>query len=239
MENRWFMELNANLAVRVVVDSTSLPWVDSPQSGVQRRLLARVGDEVALATSIVRYAPGSRFSPHRHELGEEFIVLEGEFCDELGRYGRGTYVKNPPGSLHAPWSTAGCTIFVKLRHLDAADQGRVVVYSDAAAWQPGLVEGLSVMLLASFGAQHTALVRWAPQTYFTLHRHFGGEEIFVLDGVFEDEYGRYPAGTWIRNPHWSRHEPFSTEGCTIFVKTGHLPIPGVVGGGTIGNQGTR
>jgi anti-sigma factor ChrR (cupin superfamily) len=65
-------------------------------------------------------------------------------------------------------------------------------------------------------------VRWAPQTYFNPHRHYGGEEIFLVDGVFEDEHDRYPAGSWIRSPHMSSHQPFSKEGCTIFVKTGHL-----------------
>jgi anti-sigma factor ChrR (cupin superfamily) len=68
----------------------------------------------------------------------------------------------------------------------------------------------------------STLVRWAPQTYFNPHKHYGGEEIFVVDGVFEDEHGRYPAGSWIRSPHLSLHQPFSKEGCTIFVKTGHL-----------------
>jgi anti-sigma factor ChrR (cupin superfamily) len=85
-----------------------------------------------------------------------------------------------------------------------------------------MVPGLTVLPLSSFGTTSTALVRWAPGTYFNPHRHFGGEEIFVIDGVFEDEHGRYPQGTWLRSPHMSVHKPFSVEGCTIFVKTGHL-----------------
>lgn len=189
---------------------------------MQRRLLAREGDEVAKATLVVRYAPGSTFAAHRHDLGEEFIVLEGEFCDEAGVYGPGTYVRNPPGSSHAPWSTAGCIIFVKLRQLDVRDQQRVVVDSRDASWLPGQVAGLTVLPLANFDAEQTALVNWAPGTVFHRHRHVGGEEIFVLEGTFEDEFGRYPAGSWIRSPHMSQHHPFSTEGCTIWVKVGHL-----------------
>lgn len=50
------------------------------------------------------------------------------------------------------------------------------------------------------------------------------KEILVLSGVFEDEYGSYPAGTWLRSPHLSRHQPFSRSGCTIYVKTGHLMV---------------
>ncbi len=185
-------------------------------------MLARDGDEVAVATSMVRYAPGSRFSRHVHELGEEFFVLEGEFCDEAGNYGPGTYVRNPHGSSHAPWSVTGCTIFVKLRQMLAHDQQRVVVDTRTAQWQPGLVPGLAVMPLATFETRHTALVRWAPGTQFQSHRHLGGEEILVLAGVFEDEHGCYPQGTWLRNPHLSEHRPFSAQGCTILVKTGHL-----------------
>jgi len=65
-------------------------------------------------------------------------------------------------------------------------------------------------------------LRWAPETLFKPHVHPGGEEIFVLSGVFEDELGVYPQGTWLRNPSYSQHHPFSRGGCTIFVKTGHI-----------------
>ena len=82
--------------------------------------------------------------------------------------------------------------------------------------------GLTVLPLSQFGTQHTALVRWSPGTHFNRHRHYGGEEIFVVDGTFEDEHGRYPKGAWLRSPHLSEHQPFSTSGCTILVKTGHL-----------------
>ena len=82
--------------------------------------------------------------------------------------------------------------------------------------------GLTVLPLSEFGTSHTALVRWAPETYFSPHRHWGGEEIFVVEGVFSDEHGDYPAGSWLRSPHMSQHQPFSREGCLILVKTGHL-----------------
>lgn len=217
------MKLNANLSLRVVVDSNQLDWLDSPATGIQRKLLERDGAEVARATSIVRYAPGSHFAKHKHDLGEEIFVLEGVLSDDSGSFGPGTYIKNPPGSAHAPSSQFGCTLLVKLRHLDPEDKQPVVVDTQAGTWFPGLVPGLSVMPLSEFGTQHTALVRWAPGTRFQPHRHFGGEEIYVVAGVFEDELGRYPAGTWIRSPHLSAHQPFSSEGCTILVKVGHLP----------------
>ena len=93
--------------------------------GVERRMLDRIGDEVARATSIVRYAANSRFSPHVHDEGEEFLVLEGVFQDEHGDFPAGTYVRNPPQSRHTPGSEPGCVLFVKLRQFDPADRTQV------------------------------------------------------------------------------------------------------------------
>ena len=216
------MKINADVSQRVVRDANAMSWTESPSPGVTRKMFERDGEEVARATSVVRYGPGSRFSRHVHERGEELFVLDGEFCDDTGRFGPGSYLRNPPGSAHAPWSESGCTLFVKLRYFDPDDQARVVVDTQREPWLPGLVPGLSVMSLHAFRTERTALVRWAPGTHFNPHRHDGGEEILVVEGIFEDEHGRYPAGSWLRSPHLSTHRPFSEEGCIILVKTGHL-----------------
>lgn len=217
------MQLNADFSQRALIRPADSPWVASPMPGVERRMLDRIGEEVARATSIVRYAAGSHFSEHHHPGGEEFLVLDGVFSDERGDYPAGTYVRNPIGSHHAPFSREGCTIFVKLMQFDAADDQPVVIDSTQAQWRPGLVQGLQVLPLHQHGTEHVALVRWAPGTYFTAHRHWGGEEILVLEGTFQDEFGDYPAGSWLRSPHLSQHTPFSEAGCLIWVKTGHLP----------------
>jgi anti-sigma factor ChrR (cupin superfamily) len=115
------MNLNADFTKRAIVHAATLDWKASPMPGVERRMLDRIGDEVARATSIVRYAPGSHFSPHMHGGGEEFLVLEGVFQDEHGDFPSGCYVRNPPGSRHTPGSTLGCTMFVKLWQFDLAD----------------------------------------------------------------------------------------------------------------------
>jgi anti-sigma factor ChrR (cupin superfamily) len=217
------IELHGDWRQAVAVNSTALPWMASPAAGVERRLLERLGGEVARATSVVRYAPGSRFAQHSHGGGEELLVLEGTLADEQGTYPAGTYLRNPPGSAHAPFSTGGCTLLVKLQQMHPQDQERVVINTRDAAWHPGLVDGLEVMPLHGFGSEQVALVRWAPGTQFQAHSHPGGEEIFVIEGVFEDEHGTYPAGSWLRNPPGSVHRPWSESGCTIWVKTGHLP----------------
>jgi len=218
------MELHADLGQRAVLDTGSVPWLPSPMAGVDRLLLDRQGGEVARATSIVRYAPGNRFERHTHGGGEEILVLEGTFSDETGDFPAGTYLRNPVGSSHAPFSSEGCTILVKLQQMHPADQQRLVIDTHRAAWVPGLVPGLTVLPLHAFGSEHVALVRWAPGTVFQPHGHPGGEEIVVLAGVFQDEHGSYPTGSWLRNPPGSTHRPWSEAGCTIWVKTGHLPV---------------
>jgi len=216
--------LNADLAQRVVVAPPSEgSWVPSPEPGVHRHRLDRIGGEVARATSIVRYDAGSHFPRHTHGGGEEYLVLEGTFSDERGDHPAGTYVRNPPGSAHAPFSKDGCTVFVKLWQCAAGDTEPVCLDTTRAPWRPGLVPGLSVLPLHEFDGVSTALVRWAPDTRFNAHSHPGGEEILVLRGLFRDEQGSYPAGTWLRNPRWSRHAPFTgSEGALIYVKVGHL-----------------
>ena len=217
------MQLYSNFNERVVLRPEDREWVASPASGVERQMLDRIGDEVARATTIVRFAPNSSFDAHGHEKGEEYLVLDGVFSDESGDYSAGHYVRNPPGSSHTPFTREGATIFVKLRQFDPMDLAQKVIDTRNATFSPGLVDGLSVLPLHSVGTESVALVKWEPGTHFNRHRHWGGEEILVLDGTFQDELGDYPKGTWLRNPHLSEHTPFSEEGCLIYVKTGHLP----------------
>lgn len=216
------MNFDQDLSRRVVIQQSTLPWVAAPGTGVQYRWLEGGADTAVRTTAIVQLAPGTGIASCTDGLGDEIVVLDGILSDGFGNYSKGSYIKNPPGSSHPCESASGCTLFVKRHHLEAEDDRRIVVDSATMPWYQGLVDGLAVMPLSEFGTQHTALVRWAPGTRFNPHRHYGGEEIYVLDGVFEDEYGRYPAGSWLRSPHLSAHCPYSIEGCTIFVKTGHL-----------------
>lgn len=217
------MEINDDFQARVVITPDDMSYVSSPSPGVERIMLDRIGGEVARATSIVRYAPGSEFPPHVHTGGEEYLVLEGVFSDEHGDFPTGSYVRNPMGTRHAPFTRDGATILVKLWQFQEGDDRQFAVDTRAQAFVPGLVDGLSVLPLHSFGTENVALVRWAPGTRFKPHRHWGGEEIYVIEGTFADEHGVYPAGSWLRNPDGSDHTPFTTEeGALIYVKTGHL-----------------
>ena len=215
--------LNMDFNQRVVIETSAMDWVPSPAPGVLRKPLAREEKERGHATSIVRYEPGSRFESHGHPLGEEILVLDGVFSDESGSYGPGMYFRNPPGSSHAPFSEEGCLLFVKLHQFQAEDTAHVAIDTHGAQWLPGQ-GGLTVLPLHSFGGENVALVRWPEGERFQPHRHYGGEEILVLEGELVDEHGRYPAGTWIRSPHNSQHFPYAEKETLIWVKTGHLGI---------------
>jgi hypothetical protein len=120
------MNLHADFSLRAAVHTEATPWLPSPMPGVDRRMLDRIGGEVARATTVVRYAPNSRFSAHVHTGGEEYPVLDGVFQDEHGDFPVGTYVRNPPGSRHTPRSDNAATILVKLWQFDPDDRTQVV-----------------------------------------------------------------------------------------------------------------
>jgi anti-sigma factor ChrR (cupin superfamily) len=218
------MEPRADFGRREVVRPDGEAWRPAPMTGAEYHVLDSLGDEVARKTSIVRCAAGAPFNANDRGDGEEFLVLAGSLHDDAGDYSAGTYVRNPVGTAQASWAGPdGAVLFVKLRQVAAADTQRVVIDTRAARWSQGLVPGLTVLPLHEHGSEHVALVRWAPLTRFRPHQHWGGEEILVLDGVFEDEHGTYPKGTWLRSPHLSAHHPFTgPQGALIYVKTGHL-----------------
>jgi anti-sigma factor ChrR (cupin superfamily) len=215
--------VNADFSRRVAIATRTLPWTPSPQPGVERRLLDRIGGEVARATSLVRYAPASKFPPHEHGLGEEFLVLEGVFSDEHGDYPAGTYVRNPPNSRHAPRTAPGCIILVKLRQMPLSEHGRTVVDTAKAKWRPGERDGHTILDLYSSAGERVTLERLAAGAALPVRVVPGGEEIFIVSGELTDAEGRHGAETWIRNPDGYRSLLRSESGAVYWAKRGHLP----------------
>jgi len=191
-------------------------------AGVERRMLERDGDEVARATSIVRYAPKSRFSAHTHAGGEEFLVLDGTFSDETGDFPAGTYVRNPVGSSHTPSSAGGCVIFVKLWQMPPEDQNFVRIdINDRAAWTQGEA-GEEVLKLHVCPHEYVRILRWQAGIELSERSFPDGAEYFVLDGEFSDADDSYEKGTWLRIPPGGAHTPVTAPGCMVYIKTGHL-----------------
>lgn len=217
------MELNTDFSRRVLVRTDALPWTPSPTAGVDRRMLDRIGGEVARATSIVRYAPGSRFPAHTHDGGEEFVVLDGVFQDEHGDYPTGTYVRNPPTSRHRPGSAVGCTIFVKLWQFDPADRTAVTIRMDD---QRLLVDpdrpGVSVVPLFADGRETVQMEQWAPGSRIALDAP-GGAELLVLDGSCEESGDVLKVHSWLRVPVGGEINAVAGDsGTRVWIKTGGL-----------------
>lgn len=187
-------------------------------------MLDRIGDEVARATSIVRYLPGSSFPRHSHEKGEEFLVLEGVFSDELGAYPAGTYVRNPPGSAHNPFSTDGCRILVKLRQFNAADLTPVVIDTrDGQSWQMDEASGGEIRTLHSFGDEQVSMLRFKSGQDISLNVDYGGLEWLLLSGSLRFDSSDYSAESWFRFPAGDSFKMHAIEDCRIWQKIGHLP----------------
>ncbi|MGH6892288.1 MAG: cupin domain-containing protein [Dongiaceae bacterium] len=217
------MELNADFSQRVVVHAARLAWVPSPMAGVERRMLDRIGDEVARATSIVRYAQQSHFSSHTHGGGEEFLVLDGVFQDEQGDYPAGSYVRNPPTSSHTPGSELGCIIFVKLWQFEADDRMHVRIDTGKTPFSPAPDRpSVHVMPLFRGTCENVRLERWASNAHIELTAQ-GGLELLVLDGHFRDGAEDFTAQSWLRLPTGATlRAKAGAEGCKVWVKTGHL-----------------
>jgi ChrR Cupin-like domain len=217
------MDLNSNFNARAAVHAAMLDWTPSPIPGVDRRMLDRIGDEVARATSIVRYAPHSHFSAHTHGGGEEFLVLDGVFQDEHGDYPAGTYVRNPPTSRHTPGSEPGCTLFVKLWQFDPDDRTPLRIDTPKLAFAP--VPGLPGVELAPLfenAGERVRLERWAPGVVIDMPVQ-GGIELLVLDGGFHEAGEEFTYQAWLRLPAGSRLQATAERvGCKVWVKSDHL-----------------
>jgi ChrR Cupin-like domain len=215
------MELNADFTQRAVVHAANLPWQTSPIPGVERRMLDRIGDEVARATTIVRYAPRSQFSPHIHGGGEEFLVLEGVFQDEHGDYPVGTYVRNPPNSRHTPGSAVGCVILVKLWQFDPDDRTHVTIDTNQQPLndcpdRPGVRQ----LELFCDDREMVRLEHWNANVNVELSSP-NGLEVFVMQGSFVEGGELFQRDSWLRLP--ARSGLLATagaDGCRIWLKCG-------------------
>ncbi|NRB70688.1 MAG: cupin domain-containing protein [Xanthomonadales bacterium] len=218
------MRLRADFSRSERVLPASYNWVPSPAAGVERMMLDRIGDEVARATSLVRFAPHSRFPAHEHGGGEELLVLEGAFADEYGQYEAGSYLRNPVGSSHAPAIGAqGATLFVKLHQFQSGDDRHFSVQTRDHNWLEGPWPGTEQQCLHNFAHERIMLLRLSPGAALPRPVARGGEEVFVLAGGLIDGSGPCPAGSWLRHPvgHADSLQA-DADGATLYLKTGHL-----------------
>lgn len=221
------MLINADFTCRASLAPEQYQWVSSPQNGVERVMLDRVGAEKARATSIVRYAPDSNFPHHLHPGGEEILVLSGTFSADNIDYPAGWYLRNPPNSGHQPYSKEGVVIFVKLWQM-LAEEARYVAIdtNDAANWQKQ--GNRDVCHLFSDNIEQVSLQRLNANEGLFTDAVKGGAEILVLDGELIDaeipDYAKiYTRGGWIRLPVGALPQiKAGAQGVTAYLKTCHL-----------------
>lgn len=215
--------VNDDFSQRVLLHGDSLDWEASPMPGVDRRRLDRVDTGNDRVTTIVRYAPDSRFSAHVHTGGEEFIVLEGVFEDDYGDWPAGSYIRNPPQSRHTPGSRLGCTILVKLCQFAAHDRTFVHIHMDKIGRVADRYrEGVSVSPLYKDEHEEVRLEIWEPGSEVSVDTS-GGGEFFVLDGSFEESGERLRPHSWLRMPVGTTiTAKTGADGARVWIKTGHL-----------------
>lgn len=214
------MDLNADHLLRVVVDASS---VLASGQGVHPLETQAQRDHAQIA--VVAHGAGTVWKHDGAQL-QEIVVMHGSLQVGAETFGPQSYLRLLAGHMLDLSTTVGCVLYENRRDPAEQEEGSFALAGDRLDWRQGLVPGLKVTSLHQGVTRNTALVRWAPQTRFNPHTHVGGEEILVLEGVFRDEHGAYPAGTWIRSPHMSHHKPFTeSEGATILVKVGHLQVP--------------
>lgn len=221
------MEFNANFDERAVVHSENEPWIASPMKGVDRRMLDRIGDEVARATTIVRYAPGSAFSAHTHTGGEEFLVLDGVFQDEHGDFPVGTYVRNPPTTSHTPSAADGATILVKLWQFDPEDRTQLTIDTNAQDPRP-VTEGVSEIPLFEDSRERVRIEVWDASAHVNVTGHKGFEAL-VIDGSFTEGGEVFQKNSWLRlPPGMALNATAGLEGARLWIKSDHLAQPPII-----------
>ncbi|MEP1142405.1 MAG: cupin domain-containing protein [Henriciella sp.] len=217
------MELNADFTKRAIVHSQGIPWTPSPLPGVERRMLDRIGEEVARATTIVRYAPGSSFSAHTHDGGEEYLVLEGVFQDEHGNFPVGTYVRNPPTSRHTPRADSGAVILVKLWQFDPEDRHHQS--TDTLSMKPILVKpGVAEIPLYRDNRERVRIEEWSAESEIEISGHLGFEAL-VLDGEFDLDGETFGQHSWVRLPPNDHAKVrVGDQKVRLWIKSDHLSV---------------
>lgn len=218
------MLVNSDFSRRAAVVPEQYQWVASPQHGVERVMLDRLGGEQARATSIVRYARGSSFPHHQHPGGEEILVLSGTFSADGQDYPAGWYLRNPPGSSHQPSSEEGAVIFVKLCQMPPGEDRPVRIDSrDPLAWRR--TAGRAVCPLFDGAAEQVRLERLDPGTQLFTGT-VDGAELLVLAGELRSSQQSYPSGSWVRLPAGAYPDFLAgAHGATLYLKSGHLAAP--------------
>jgi len=227
------MKIHANFKLFAATNFDASKYVISPAYGVNRFMLDRIGEEKARATTIVEYQANSKFPRHTHIGGEEYLVLQGTFKDQFGKFPAGTYVRNPIGSEHAPWvDEDGCTILVKLLQMaDTGEDSSKPLHVDLERQKvaSGKTQEYGTVLELYNNEQtgeHVQMLWIDPNQHLPDKDVDGGEELFVVAGSLFLNGDEYRKWGWLRFPPSGDERRTSlrsgSQGAQVYRKTGHL-----------------
>ena len=207
------MNINTDYDTAIAIEESTLAWQKDDELKVLKKIFSKDGDK---ETALIQIDKDSEYLKSTKINSVEVFVLEGVYTNEYGDFESGTYLKFTKEQESKIKTSSSCEVFKKINYEQIRDEDVVVKMSESY-WSQGQ-GNLRVMGLS----ENTALVLWPQNERFIEHSHWGGEEIFVLKGTFIDEHGRYSVGTWLRNPHLSKHYPYVEDETIILVKTGHM-----------------
>ena len=150
-------------------------------------------------------------------------MLDGVFSDDTGDFPTGTYVRNPPGTSHAPRSENGCRILVKLRQFDLQDLTPVVIDTTAETGWQDCGDSVKRLPLHEFGTEKVEMLRLDAGAPFELDGGDGGAELLIISGEVECEGRLLGREAWLRLPRNATAILSAREATTMWLKTGHLP----------------
>jgi anti-sigma factor ChrR (cupin superfamily) len=215
-------KIHHNCLTRAAVLSTSLTWHQTSFTGIGFGCFESDSEvQEHPVTLLTRFAPGGFFPLHGHPGGEEILVLQGNFADETGVHPPGTYMLNPEGFIHRPYSDEGCLTFVKLRQHGGKARQQVKTNIYESSWQTSPIPQIEKKVLYEQTGfpEKVWIERWQPGTALSNVVNSEVKEIFVIEGTWSDELGSYPVGSWLRYPPNQTYSPSSATGCLVYVKT--------------------
>jgi len=213
-------EINSDFSIPVAIETQAMEWLDSPMPNVHRKRLELIGASMPRLTTVVRFAPDSYFKAHTHDGGEEFLVLDGVFSDAFGNFAKGSYVRNPPGTSHQPFTKEGCTILVKLRQFQSGDKIQFSINTaNDRNWNKSSAVGVEHMPLHQFQSEQVGMYKFNNNSASLNLDIEALAEIYIFSGNLEINQKNYSQGYWLRYPASTSLEIKSLGEAIIWIKT--------------------
>jgi hypothetical protein len=218
-------EVNVDFNIPVSVETKLIDWQMSSINGNNKKYFERFERTKYYITVLIQFPAGRTFRKFGHEGGMELLVLSGVFSDSDGDYGAGSYVRNPAGTYHQPFTSNGCTVLLKLGRFQPMDRKRVVIdtMNSAHRWLPVADPGVSRLALHHFSEEDIYLYRIRSECWITFKHENHGLELFICNGSISVKGDLYVPGDWLRYPVGSKVKVSAVGDVCLYVKKCFFP----------------